>query len=257
LTGELDDKLELLIRKYTSDADFGVAGKVQLIWLTPELLDGLVEKYGREQKKSLLEVRALKGAVKKNLEADKAVAFLMIVRPEKDAFIGQPDWNKDGGSPHPYVILRGTGNRVSIPYKWDQILGEGKFMWYSKVASGYLLYKAHAADGQILIDPSDLSFSVQVYTVAKSPRNNKYDVYAEFHYKLVPVPLQSMVDSSIPSWNDALVEMTPLNEYGRPETGSQNERVASLQSSSTNLSRSEILQIVGLGIAFAQFIAAL
>lgn len=255
----LSDKLELLVRKHSSVSDLGSSGTIQLVWLSPELLDAMVTEYGNNSQMMPAAIKVLKRKVQDKLEWGKALAFLIIFKPKEHSFIGQPNWINDGNSSYPSVVLRGTGNRLAIPQKWSQIIGEGDFSWYSRPTSGYLIFRARDSDGHPYLDPKDFSFSVLTRTIASPPGEGLFDVKAEFHYDLMPVQLQQMVDASLPAGNNSLVAMkqrVPKESAGSEESaykGSQDYHLYAYEANSASLTRSEVLQIVGLGIAFAQF----
>jgi hypothetical protein len=258
-----DETLDLLIRKYSSDADLKSAGHVQLIWLNPELLDALLDQYGKKGNKSPQSVELLKRRMRTRLDMVNSLAFLAIFRPGTDGHISQPIWAGDGNSTYPSVILRGSGNQLQTPYRWEQILGEGKSHWYSGVTWGYLLYKARTSDGHPIIAKDDFSFSVMLQDAAETPDGTMYDVSTEFHYDLMPVQLQSLVDSSIPSWNNSLVEMRrhvnaqqseSSNRYSPETSGNEVSRTLVSENSAMAISKSEVFQIIGLGIQFVELI---
>ena len=269
-----DSTLEQLIRKYTSaadvTADHASVGKLRLIWLNWELLKALVEHYGEQQGKTVAEINLLKQKVAAKLELAHSTAFLLIVTPEEPSMIGMPAWvsSDSGKSYHPAVTLRGTGNQLQAPYRWHKILGVGEEYpgYYSHVISGCLLYKTRTSDGHRLIDQKDFSFSVELDSSAlvttKASHDAQYDLHASFYYDLMPVPLQSIVDQTIPSWNNALVQIKRRNGFsGRSYQNVPYESQPATsyaqyysQGNAMSLSRPEILQIIGLGIAFAQFL---
>lgn len=113
-------------------------------------------------------------------------------------------------------------------------------------------------DGHPYLDPSDFSFSVLARTVASPPGEGLFDVRAEFHYDSMPVQLQQMLDASLPAGNNSLVTMkrrVPKESPSSEEltySGGQGYQLSAYEASSASFTRSEVLQIVGLGIACAQ-----
>lgn len=254
----LSEDLELLVRKYSSVADLGSSGTIQMVWLNPELLNAMLTEYGNNTQMTPAAIKVLKRKVQDKLESGKTLAFLIIFKPKDHSFISQPIWTNDGKTSYPSVILRGTGNRLAVPQKWSQIIGEGDFSWYCRPTSGYLIYRARDSDGRPFLDPKDISFSVLARTTASPPGEGLFDVKAEFHYDSMPLQLQQMVDASLPAGNNSLVTMTKrvLKEAERTEEsayrGSQDDRTYAYEANSASLTRPEILTIIGLGISFAQ-----
>jgi hypothetical protein len=265
-------ELENLVRKYTSALDLKVGkaslGKIRLVWLGSELLRVMVQRYADTNHLSAVQTISLKKKLARKLELDQAVPFLIIVQPGKDSVLGSPVWasSDDGKKQSPAAFLSGTANRIGAPYKWSQILGEGEEVYYTQPVWGYLVYKARDTDGQKLVHPDDFSFSVRVlsYAAMCTPdRQEKiYDLDVAFHYDLMPIQFQQVIDKSVPSWNNAvanLIERPVLANSSSIDvrTSSGTYPVYYAQGSATSLSRSEILQIVGLAIAFAQLLVAL
>jgi len=258
---EKDQALELLIRKYSSDASLGTAGRIQFIWLNPELIDALLNKYCGEHNTTAAERRKLKTRLNLKLHSADSLAFLAIFRPAKDGFISNPLWIVPQDIGYPDVYLRGSGGQKELPYKWGQIVGDEKFHWYSQPTWGYLIFKARNASGLPLIAHDDFSFSVELTNAAQTTDRALYDTTTDFNYDLMPIQLQSLVDSSIPSWNISLVQMreqrnnyvnyadngTPSNSY---DSGGS---LVTTEADATKLSLSDILQIAGLAVQFVEF----
>jgi hypothetical protein len=262
LTAEREERSSLLVRKYAADASLNSAGHIQFIWLNPELIDSLIDDYGTKRGLSAAEIEKLKNGVKLKLNTAESYAFLVIFRPNTGGFISQPYWVIQDGHGYPEVYLRGSRGQKELPYKWEQILGDREVHWYSNVVWGYLLFKARAADGHPMISADDFSFSVQLRHASETTDETLYDTSSEFHYDLMPVQLQSLVDSSIPSWNNSLVTMreqrngrTNRNYDGTPaESYDAGGRLTSTQNNAVALSKSDVFQILGLALQFAEFI---
>lgn len=130
------------------------------------------------------------------------------------------------------------------------------------VVWGYLLFKARALDGQPLISDDDFSFSVEMLHASQTTDEALYDTTTEFHYDLMPVQLQSLVDSTIPSWNNSLVRMREQRNKrtNRSQEGTPTEdydfggRSYSTQNNAIALSNSDLVQILGLALRFTEFI---
>ena len=230
--------------------------------VNPELIDSLIDDYGARHRLSVAEIRKLKNSVKLKLNTSASIAFLAIFRPSKDGFISQPYWGIQDGHGYPEVYLRGSRGQKVLPYKWGQILGDGEFHWYKNVVWGYLLFNARALDGQPLISADDFSFSVEMLHASQTTDEALYDTTTEFHYDLMPVQLQSLVDSSIPSWNNSLVRMREQRNRrtNRAKEGTPTEnydfggRSYSTQNNAIALSNSDLIQILGLALQFTEFI---
>lgn len=256
------EELNALVRKYTSDAKLGSAGRIQLIWLNPELIDALIDDFGHKGNLTIGQIDSLKAQLKIRLKISESLAFLAIFRPSNNCFISPPYWGVYDGHGYPQVLLRGSRGLREPPYKWGQILGDGDFHWYSDVVWSYLLFKARSPNGQPVVDGDDFSFSVELRDAAEMQDESLYDASSQFHYDLMPVQLQSIVDASIPTWNNSLVEMHQQRngkinrtDVGDPAEGYDRDgRLYASQSNSVSLSRSDTIQILGLALQFAQFL---
>lgn len=253
--------LEKLIQKYTSTVDLSFGepsiGKIRMIWLHDELLKAVVDEFASQNVLPPTEIVKLRQRLSIMLQTSKSIPFLVIFQPATNALIGRPEWmtSPNHMKQYPSLLLRGTGSQMEGPYKWSQILGEGTHTFFESVTTGYAIYKARRPDGRKLVQSDDFSFSVEYKGLAVS-KDTEYSIEAEFHYDLMPVPIQSIIDASIPSWNPGIVRVIPA-EVARGE-GQNTRQVQAFtsQASATTLTRSEIIGIVGLVIAFAQFIAA-
>jgi len=265
--------LEELIRKYTSTADIrGVgqsAGKIRMIWLNKELLTAILQNYGQAENKSAPEMNVLKAKLERKLDVERSIPFLVIIEPERGALIGRPEWAFDPElkKNFPSILLRGTGNKMGIPHKWQQILGEGNPGYFSGPTFGYVLYRDRVSDGTPLVHPDELSFSVE-YRAPAVVAATEYALEAEFHFDLMPIDLIKDLHPGILSWNNSIVRMNEKPQYvatrntnpaGGSATGVTAPTAVTVhsQTSATELSHQEILQIMSLALSFAEFLLKL
>jgi len=251
--------LEGLVRKYTSSIDLSgnggkPLGKVRMIWLKDDLLKAVVQEYAKKNLLPPAEIDRLTRELSRKLQSSKSYPFLVLVQPAPGALIGRPLWTTSPNRQreYPSILLRGTGNYITGPVKWSQILGENTPGYFSSDTTGYAIYKAEKDDGGPIVQADDFSFSLE-YKCQAAAQGTTYNVEAEFHYDLMPVPIQSIVDASVQSWNPGLARITAIPEYR-----AANERPIEYhtQDSSTSLTRPEIIGIIGLVISFAQFLVA-
>jgi hypothetical protein len=244
-----------LVRKYSATVELGATGKVQMIWLTPELLDALMDEHARRTGSSPAQTDFLRRKLEHKLDSQQSMAFLAIFRPALDAYLSQPKWKNDGNSDYPAIFLRGSGNRLQRPYKWDQIIGEGQSRWYSNVTWGYVLYHSRDDSGRSVVAEDEFSFSIIMQNTAESANGTVYDASTEFNYNLMPVPLQNLADSSLPSSNQSLAnlyERVPhrANDSTIEHTG---DTIAT-EGSATQISLGDIEAIISLGLHFVELI---
>jgi hypothetical protein len=252
--------LEGLVRKYTSSVDLAGAGgkpigKVRMIWLKDDLLKAVVEEYARKNLLPPAEIAKLKSELSRKLQTSRSYPFLVSVQPAENGLIGRPLWiaSPNGQKQYPSILLRGTGNYISGPVKWSQILGENTPGYFASDTTGYVIYKSDRDAGGPIVQADDFSFSLEYRCQAVS-QNTKYNVEAEFHYDLMPIPIQSIIDAKIKSWNPGLARISVIPEYRADQPDDGRRVVYNTQDSSTSLTRSEIIGIIGLAISFAQFL---
>jgi hypothetical protein len=236
---------------------------MELVWLKKELLSAIVNEYGHREKKTKTQIQQMYTNVTRKLETADSIAFLMIIKPAPGCLIERPHWlHSDAeGRDYPAVTLRGSANRLGAPFKWDQAFGEGDTTssnYYSGVTSGFLVYKGQTSDGHAIADANDLGFSVGYRGGVQGTANRgPFELAVDFTYSSVEVPIASIVDKEVKSWNNAYVKVSarPAPDSSTPSYSAFREQYS--QTSVTDVSREDILQILGLLIGFVSFILEL